>query len=457
MKIIILGAGQVGGALAASLVNEAIDIAVVDTDQELLQGLRDRLDIQTVHGDAAHPSVLKAAGLADAEILIAATGSDEINIVACQIAHTLAKTPTKICRIRSTDFVNEKELFKPGGIAVDVLISPEKVITEHVIGLLEFPGTLQVLNFASDLVRIVAIRAHAGDKFIGESLLDITRMTPNQDARVAAVYRGDRAIKPTRDTIIEPLDEVFYVAATKNIRPVMQELGQLSRPYHRIMIAGGGNIGLGLAKKIENDYSVKIIERNKSRAQYIAAELNKALVLRGISSDADLLRSESIEDVDVFIALTNDDEANIMSSLLAKKMGARKVITLIANPAYVELVQGEDIDVAFAPQVVTIGDILKHVRRGDIGAVHSLRRGAAEVLEIVAHGDSRSSKVIGRRIDEITLPENVRFGAIVRGKKVMVAHRNVVIEDNDHVIVFLSDKSQIPVVEQLFSVGLGFF
>lgn len=457
MKIVILGAGQVGGTLAESLATEKMDITLVDDSSHRLQALKDKLDIATVEGHAAHPKTLEHAGLQDADMLVAVTGSDEINMVACQIAHTLYHTPTKICRIRSSNYVNRQELFNNEAIPVDVIISPEKLVTQHILGLLDYPGTLQVLKFAEGKIQLVGIRAQAGDKFIGETLYNIRQMTPKQDARVAAIFRGDRAITPKRETEIEPLDEVFYITATKNIRPVMQELGQLRRPYHNIIIAGGGNIGMQLAATIESRFSVKLIEQNTERADYLAEHLKKTMVLLGSASDTELLSNENISGTDVFIALTNDDEANIMSSLLAKKMGARKVITLIANPAYVELIQGTDIDVAFAPQQITIGSLLAHVRRGDTTTVHSLRRGAAEALEIIAHGDSRSSKVVGRRIDELKLPDGVHIGALARGDKVLVAHQDVVIEPDDHVIVFLSDKTQIPAVESLFQVGVGFF
>ncbi len=457
MKIVILGAGQVGGTLAESLANEKIDITVVDSNGPRLRELQDKLDIGTVNGHAAHPDVLKSAGIEDADMLVAVTGSDEINMIACQIAHSIYRTPTKICRIRANSYVSKKELFADDAIPIDVIIAPEDLVTEHIIGLLEYPGVLQVLNFADGAAQLIAIRAQAGDKFIGETLYNIRKMTPKQDARVAAIFRGDRAIKPQRSTEIEPLDEVFYIAAKENIRPVMRELGQLNRPYHRIMIAGGGNIGLRLAMAIEHQYSVKIIEQNAERAEALSEHLNKTIVLHGSSSDTELLHSENIDHIDVFIALTNDDEANIMSSLLAKKLGARKVITLITNPAYVDLVQGADIDIAFAPQLITIGSLLTHVRRGDMAAVHSLRRGAAEALEIIAHGDSKNSKVVGKSVDDIDLPEGVRIGAIVRDGKVLIAHRDVMVETDDHVVVFLADKTQIPAVEALFQVGLGFF
>ena len=239
--------------------------------------------------------------------------------------------------------------------------------------------------------------------------------------------------------------------------PVMGELRRLDNPYKRILIAGGGNIGVRLADAIEDQYRVKIIERSYARCRELSETLRKTIVLNGNASDRELLIAENIEDVDVFCALTNDDEANIMSSMLAKRMGARKVITLIANPTYVDLVQGGDIDIAISPQQITMGSLLTHVRRGDIINVHSLRRGAAEALEIIAHGDARSSKVIGKRLDEIEKIPGSSIGAIVRGDEVLIAHRYLVVEPEDHLIVFLTDKTKIKQVERLFQVGFSFF
>lgn len=457
MKIIILGAGQVGGTLAENLANEKIDITVIDNDLSRLRELQDRLDIATTPGHGSHPAVLRKAGIEDADMLVAVTGIDEINMIACQIAHSLFRTPSKICRIRDHGYVSYPDLFSNDSIPVDVIISPEQLVTQHIIGLLALPGALQVLDFANGRAQLIGIKSNAGDKFIGVSLEEIGRSTPKHEARVAAIYRGDRSIKPQRETQVEPLDEVFFIAAKENIRPVMKNLGQLSRPYKRIMIAGGGNIGLRLATAIEDKYDVKLIEYNSERARYLSATLNRVMVLKGSASDSDLLHSESIESVDVFIALTNDDEANIMSSLLAKKMGARKVITLITNPAYVDLVQGGGIDIAFSPQIITMSGLLTHVRRGDMANVHSLRRGAAEALEIIAHGDSRSSKVVGRTVEQLDLPDGVRIGAIVRGDDVIIPHKDFIIESDDHVVVFLVDKTQIAAVERLFQVGFGFF
>lgn len=458
MNVVILGAGQVGGSLAEHLANESNDITVVDTDGPRLRELQDRLDIRTVEGAASFPSTLERAGARDADLLIAVTNSDEINMVACQVATTLFKVPKRIARVRDHDYlVNNRQLFTDGAIPIDVLISPEELVTQHVKRMIEHPGALQVLDFADGHAQLVAVKAYYGGPLVGREIAVLRAHMPNVDTRVAAIFRQDRPIIPTGETVIEADDEVFFIAASNDIRAVMGELRRLDNPYKRIIIAGGGNIGARLAESIENQFQVKIIERNLGRCQQLARDLNNTIVLHGSASDRDLLLEENIEDTDVFCALTNDDEANIMASMLAKRMGARKVMTLINNPAYVDLVQGGVIDIAISPQQTTIGALLTHVRRGDVAAVHSLRRGAAEAIEAVAHGDRMSSKVVGRMIEEIKLPEGATIGALVRNDKVLIAHDDVVIEDGDHVILFLVDNKRIAEVEKLFSVGLHFF
>lgn len=457
MKIIILGAGQVGGTLAEHLASEANDITVVDTDAERLRDLGDRLDIRTVQGKGSFPTVLRQAGADDADMLVAVTNSDETNMLACQIAYTLFKTPTKIARVREAAYLTRPELFDNDHIPVDVLISPEQVVTHHIKRLIEYPGALQVIDFGEGKAQLVAVKAYYGGPLVGQQLRQLREHMPNVDTRVAAIFRRDRPILPQGDTVIEVDDEVFFIAAKAHIRQVMGEMRQLDESYKRIMIAGGGNIGERLAEAIESRYQVKIIDMNSARCRYLSETLSNTLVLLGSASDRDLLIEENIADVDLFLALTNDDEANIMSSLLAKRLGARKVMTLINNPAYVDLVQGGEIDIAVSPQLATIGTLLTHVRRGDIVSVHSLRRGAAEAIEAVAHGDGKSSKVIGRAIRDIQLPPGTTIGAIIRDEEVLIAHDSTVIESGDHVILFLVDKKYIREVERLFQVGLSFF
>ncbi|MBO3275918.1 Trk system potassium transporter TrkA [Pseudomonas schmalbachii] len=457
MKIIILGAGQVGGTLAEHLASEANDITVVDTDGERLRDLGDRLDIRTVHGKASYPTVLRQAGADDADMLVAVTNSDEVNMIACQVAYTLFNTPTRIARVREAAYLTRAGLFDNEAIPVDVLISPEQVVTNYIKRLIEYPGSLQVIDFADGKAQLVGIRAYYGGPLVGQELRQIREHMPNADTRVAAIYRRNRPIIPKGDTLIEADDEVFFIAAKAHIRGVMGEMRRLEDSYKRIIIAGGGNIGERLAEAIENRYQVKIIERNPARCRHLSETLDNSIVLQGSASDRDLLVEENIGDADLFLALTNDDEANIMSSLLAKRLGARKVMTLINNPAYVDLVQGGDIDIAISPQLATIGTLLTHVRRGDVESVHSLRRGAAEAIEVIAHGDSKSSKVIGRPLSEVNLPPGTTIGAVIRGDDVLIAHSETVVESGDHVILFVVDKRRIREVEKLFQAGLTFF
>ncbi|MFC6670598.1 Trk system potassium transporter TrkA [Marinobacterium aestuariivivens] len=458
MKIILLGAGQVGGTVAEHLAIEANDITIVDSDPGRLRELQDRLDIRTLEGKASYPSVLERAGAQDADMLIAVTNSDEVNMIACQLAHTLFNIPTKIARVREHDYLRkEGEIFKNQAIPVDVLISPEQLVTRHIHRLIQHPGALQVLDFAEGQAQLVAVKAYYGGPLVGREISFLRAHMPAVDTRVAAIFRQDRPIIPQGNTVIEADDEVFFIAARRDIRAVMSELRRLDNPYKRIIIAGGGNIGARLATSIESQFQVKIIERNIQRCNNLAKTLDRTIVLNGSASDRDLLIEENIEDTDVFLALTNDDEANIMASMLAKRLGARTVMTLINNPAYVDLVQGGMIDIAISPQQTTISALLTHVRRGDVAAVHSLRRGAAEALEAVAHGDKRSSKVVGRAIEEIDLPPGTTIGAIIRNDEVLIAHDDVVIENGDHVVLFLVDKRRIRDVERLFQVGLAFF
>jgi len=457
MKILILGAGQVGASVAATLAREDDDITLVDIDSTSLQKLQDHHDIRTVQGAASHPDVLARAGAADADLVLAVTNSDETNMVACQICHTLYNTPTKIARIRTPEYLMKPELFNNEAIAIDVLISPEQLVTDYIQQLINHPNALQVLDFANGLVQLVAVKAFHGGPLVGHPLRDIRKHIPKTETRVAAIFRNGRAISPEADTVIEADDEVFFIAASKDIRAVMAELQRLDKPFKRIMLAGGGNIGIRLARVLEQKYQLKIIESNPKRADYLSEELSKTIVLLGDVANEDLLLEEEIDKVDLFCALTNDDEANILSAMLAKRLGARKVLSLINRAAYVDLVESGTIDIALSPQQATIGSLLAHIRRGDIVAVHSLRRGAAEALEAVAHGDKNSSMVVGRRLDEIDLPPGTTIGALVRDEEVLIAHHDTVIQAEDHVILFLANKRYIKELERLFQVGFNFF
>lgn len=456
MKIVILGAGQVGSTVAESLVSEANDITIVDIDSARLRNLQDRLDLRTVLGSAAHPSVLIEAGIEDCDLVIAVTQSDETNLVACKLAEQLFNVPTRIARIRATDYLVNERVLGEECFAVNLAICPEQVLTDYIVKLVHFPEALQVLEFAHGKVSLVAVRAFQGGPLVGHQLKDIRSHLPSVNTRIAAIFRGDSPIVPEGDTVVEAGDEVFCLAPTRDIRQVMRELRRMDKPVQRIMIAGGGNIGLRLGAALERDYTVKVIEYSKQRCEILSSRLNRALVLQGDVTDEALLEAENVDDMDMFIAVTNDDENNIMSALLAKRMGAKRVVALINRRSYVDLLQAGQIDIAISPAQATIGTLLAHVRRGHVTQVHSLRRGAAEALEAVVHGDRESCRCVGRRIDEIDLPKGATIAAIVRGDEVIMAHHDTVIQAEDHVIIFVTDKKTLPRVEKLFQVGVGF-
>lgn len=463
MNVLILGAGQTGGTLAEHLVSEDVDITLVDSDAARLKNLKDRLDIQTINGHASRPDTLLAAGAGDADLLIAVTNSDEVNMVACQVCYSLFGTPRKIARIRASEYFTTaaegsgSDFFSREHMPIDVLINPERVVMEQIKELLEHPGALQVLGFASGRVKLVAVRALHGGGLVGEALRSLRDHIPNAHTKVVAIFRQGRAVAPDADTVVEAGDEVFFIAPAEHTGAVMSELRKVERPVSRIMVAGGGNIGLLLAREIRKSVSVKVIEYSRTRANAIAELLDDAVVIHGNATDQDLLIGENIERADAFCAVTNDDEVNIMSALLAKRLGVRRVLALITKPAYVDLVQGGEIDIAISPQLSTTSSILSHIRRGDVTQVHRLRRGAAEAMEAVAHGDASSSRVVGRRLDALDLPKGVTVGAIVRDDRTIIASDDVVVRSDDHVILFLTDKSRIRAVERLFQVGLSFF
>jgi len=475
MRIVILGAGQVGASVAEALASEANDITIVDQNREALAVLADHLDVRTLAGNAAYPSVLREAGIEDADMLVAVTQSDQTNLVACKIARTLFHVPTRIARLRSPDFL-DATLLSDENFAVDYAICPEQDITEYIVKLIEFPEALQVLEFAAGRVTLVGVRAYHGGLLVGKPIRAMREHLHGEiDARIAAIFREHQALDPDGNTVVEPGDEVFVLAASEHIRPVLTELRRMQQPVRRVMIAGGGNIGARLAGLLEERYDVKVIERDRQRAEVIAAKLDKTLVLVGEATDENVLTEENIDEMDMFLALTNDDEDNIMAASLAKRLGCQRVLALINRRAYADMVQGGPIDIGLSPAQVSIGTLLTHVRRGDVARVHSLRRGAAEALELVAHGDAKSSKVVGRRIDELPKIKGAHISAIVRetepfeirsrngrilgrtNQRVIIPHHDTVIESGDHVIVFCTRKRLVKEVEKLFQVGLMFF
>ncbi len=457
MKIIILGAGQVGTSVAANLVNEDNDITLVDNNPVALQRVSERYDLRIITGVASHPSALTKAGAKDADMVIAVTNSDEINMIACQIAYTLFHTPTKIAQIREIEYLeNDATLFAQEALPIDVVISPEQIVTEYIKKLIDHPGALQVLDFAHGIALMVALKAAYSSVLVGYSLRDLRDKLTGFEYKVVVIFRKNQAIIPDGDTIVEAEDELFFIGSRKSIRRLLQFIQRKEKPYKSIMIAGGGNIGLRLAESLEADYKVKLLEVDPETARIASEALKNTIVLNGDSADEELLMDEDIDRTDVFCALTNADEANIISSMLAKRLGARKVMALINRAAYVDLMQRNTIDIAISPQQATIGSLLAHIRKGDVVVVHALRSGAAEAIEAIAHGNTTSSKVVGKAIGDVDLPQGTTIGAIVRGDKVLMGKKRTVIEAEDHVILIVSDKKHVAAVEALFQVGIIF-
>lgn len=456
MKIIILGAGQTGSALAEYLVTENNDVTVIDEDGEKLLALQERFDLQVIPGNVSYPHILDSAGAHNADMIVAVTNSDEANMLACQIAHLLFAIPQKVARIRAPEYSDDAyPLFASTGaasnsaISIDNIISPERLITQHISKLIQYPGTLQIASFCDNKIYLVAVTAYYGGALVGSELSELKEHLPYVEAKIIAIYRNYRFIRPIPSTIIEAGDLIYFVTIADNIKAVTSELQRLEKPCKRIIISGGGNIAVSLAKQLENDYQVKLIEHNADKAQMIAEQLPSTTVLYGEPSDQELLSREQVELTDLFIAVTSDDESNIMSSMLAKRLGAKKVIVLIQRQAYLELINESVIDIAISPQYATISALLSHIRQSGIEKVISLSQGSAEVIEIVVRGDKEHSKLVGRTINEIRWPSGVTIGAIIRGNDVIFAQNDFAIKEDDHMIIFIPDRRIVSEITKL--------
>ncbi len=450
MRILILGAGVTGASVAEALANEENDIVVVDFRDDLLEALKERFDIATVTGNAAHPSVLEQAGISTMDMVIAVTNRDETNMLACLIINALYSKPKTIARVRAIDYLKHPSLFSPTGIPVDIVISPEQIVMNSIRNLIEFPGVLQVTEFANGLVRLFSVKVVADGDLTGKKIKTLKERLVSGKTRVVAIFRHGKPLCVNGEATIETDDEVFFVAPRKEVRRVLEELGKLEAPIKRIIIAGGGHVGKRLALALEADHQVKIIEKDARRAKKIANDLDKTIVLLGDCSDEKLLLDESIEHTDLFCAITDNDGVNIISASLAKSLGARKTICLLNHNSYIKLLSGTNIDVAILPNQETLGSILKHVRKGDVAQVSSLCGGTAEAIEAVAHHNGRDDSVVGKRVDSIKFPDGIVIGALIRDGEVIAIHHDTVFKEDDHVIMFAMNKKLIHYIEKSF-------
>ena len=450
MKILILGAGVTGSSVAEAFASEENDIVVIDFRQELLDALKDRFDIATVVGNAAHPSVLEQAGIDSTDIVIAVTDSDETNMLACLIINALHKRPKTIARVRAIDYLNNPKLFGPTGIPVDIVISPEQIVMESIRNLIEFPGVLHISDFAGGLVRLFSVKVVANGFLTGKKIKTLRERLSDGKTRVVAIFRQGKPTCVTGDISIETGDEVFFVAPRDEVQRVLKELDKLEAPLKRIIIAGGGHVGKRLALALEKNYQVKIIEKDPIRANKIANDLNHTVVLLGDCADEALLLDESIESADLFCAIPDTDGVNIISASLAKSLGARKTICLLNHNSYTKLLPGTGIDVTVLPNLETLGSILKHVRRGDVAQVTSLCGGTAEAIEAIAHDNNNGESVVGRRVDTINFPAGIVMGALIRNGQVIPIHHDTIFAEDDHVVMFAMEKKLVSNIEKIF-------
>ena len=454
MKILILGAGQVGSTLAKYLcADSANDITIIDQKEDKLTILQRHLDIKTVVGHGAYPSVLEKAGIKTMDMVISVMKSDESNMVACRMAYTLYDVHTKIARIRTKEYLHRPELFSRSAVPIDFLITPENLITDYIKGIVDQPGASEIFEFENGLVQLVETRAYIGTPIVNRPIRELQQHLPDAKVRIFSLYRNGKALLVNSDTVIREGDHVYFIAKKQHVSKALKEFRRVDRGYQKIFIAGGGNIGFNVAKLLENTHNIRLIELDEERAKMLADQLNQTLVLQGSASDEELLLEEGIENTDLFLALTDSDEVNVIVSILAKRLGAHKTIALIKRDVYASLAeQSDEVDMIVSPDQITVSDILSHIRKGDTMKVHSLQHGKAEAIEIVVHGDESNSQVVGRQIKDLDLPEGVVIGAIVRDSDLLMASKNLVIEQGDHVLIMLTDVRKIHKVESLFSV-----
>lgn len=453
MKILILGAGQVGSTLAKYLCSDNDNaVTIVDQKEDNLSPLQRHLDIKTVVGHGAYPSVLEKAGIKKMDMVIAVMKSDESNMVACRMAFTLYNVDKKIARIRTAEYLHRPELFSKEAVPIDFLITPEILITEYIKGIVEEPGALQVFDFENGLVQLVETRAFRGTPIVNRPVKELHQHLPDTPMRIISLYRNGRALLCTSDTVIREGDHVYFITRRDHIPSLLKEFRRADRSYKNIMIAGGGTIGASLAQSLEGSHNIRVIELNEQCAIELEEKLDNALVLHGNASDETLLIDEGIEETDLFLALTDSDEVNVIVSILAKRLGAHKTISLVKRDVYALLSeQSEEIDMTVSPDQITASGILSHIRKGDTMKVHCLQHGKAEAIEIVVHGDEHTSQVIGRRIKDLNLPSGVVVAAVIRDQELLMGSKKLLIEENDHVLLMLTDVSKIHQVESIFS------
>ncbi|MDA0240323.1 MAG: Trk system potassium transporter TrkA [Proteobacteria bacterium] len=458
MKVIVCGAGQVGYNIARYLAQEDNDVTVIDSSPELTRKIGDTLDVKAVTGLASHPSVLEQAGALDADMVVAVTQSDEVNMVACQICHSLFEVTTKIARVRQQGYLLPKwaNLFSRDHMPIDVVISPEREVAGAIARRIEAPGALDIISLAEGRVKLIGVRCGEDCPLVNTPLRQLTQLFPDLHIVIVGVVSDGKASVPTGDDVMVPGDEVYFVADSEHVQRALAAFGHEEPEARRIVIFGGGNVGLFLAQEIEERHpsvNLKVIEADKSRAEIVARTLKRSVVLEGSVLDTEILEESNIRSAETVVAVTNDDETNILSSLLAKRHGTQRAIALLNNEVYRSLTGDLGIDVVVNPRSITVSTILQHVRRGRIHAVHTIGDGFGELIDAEA---METSSLVGVPLKEADLPEGVLVGSIVRGDDVIIPRGNTVVQTNDRVVLF-AVAAAVKQVEQMFAVRLEFF
>jgi len=458
MKVVVCGAGQVGSNIARYLAGENNDVTVIDQSAALVQKLADTFDVQAIVGHAALPPVMEQAGAGDADLLIAVTQSDEVNMVACQVAHSLFQVPTKIARVRNQAYLDPvwADLFSREHMPIDVIISPEMEVAKAVSRRMQVPGAFDMIPFADGRVRVIGVICNERTPILNTPLRQLTGLFPDLQIEILAIVRDNKPIIPDSNDQMLAGDEVYFVTETAHVRRAMAAFGHEEPEARRIVIVGGGNIGLFLAETIERDHpgvTIRMVEANPMRATMAAERLSRTTVLNGDGLDPEILEEANVNMAETIVAVTNDDEVNILASLLAKRHGCQRAVTLINKTTYGPLITTLGIDAVVSPRAITASTILQHVRRGRIKSVHSLRDGFAEVIEAEA---LETSPLVGKPIKEIRLPSDVIVGAVVRAEEVIIARPSTVIKPHDRVILLARSQS-VRKIEKLFAVRLEFF
>ena len=449
MKILILGAGRVGSSLASTLSKQQYEVSIVDLNKNRLQRLQEDLDLATEVGHGSYPSTLKKVGADEETILLAVTNSDECNITACQIAKSKFNVKKTICRLSDASYLNSLSAF--GENNIDIAISPENEVTEHLVDLIKHPGAEQIESFANGSIKVVSVKAKKDGMLVNRELKSIESDMPDTNTFVPAIYRKGKPLIPDGKTIIKENDEIYFLAAESDIDSVVQEMRLQDNSSSRMMIVGGGKIGFALAKALEENYKIKIIDPSEDRCEIISNKLNRTIVLKGEGYDEELLKSENIENIDIFCSLTNDDETNIMSAFLAKKLGAKKTIIIVNNYTYINILPKNFVDIALSPQRLTVSMVLQHLAKGDVPQEVMLKmQSGAEAIEGIIHKNKFTKNFFDRPIAEIPLPKNCVIAAVIRQDEIFMHSKNLLLKPNDKIIVFILGKTEKENIDNLF-------